>query len=159
MNADKRRSAFIRVNPRYGFMVSCLCPYQDYRDYRAPVSAVVVSAAVASASAVDVRVSVVAAVEPAVLAPVVLAQLHVHLALALADARSASVVHVAAVAAVAVFAAVAQRVVLHAAPDRDFLAARQAVAVVEPQPFHDARHAPGTSVPSHDPAPYSRGSP
>ncbi len=132
MNADKRRSAFIRVNPRPSFMVSCLCLYQDYQDYRAPVSAAVASAAVPSAVAV------------------VLALRRVH-PVPEGHVRFAAGVRVVVVAAIA----------LHVVPDRDLSVARQAavaVAVVEPQLFHDARHAPGTSVPSHDQARCSRAS-
>jgi len=106
-------------------MASCLCPYQDYRDYRAPASAVA-----ASALAVGARVLVVAAVEPEVLAQVVLVLQHARLALAAAYARSAFADRVAAVVAVAV--AVARRAVLRVAPDHGLsvvVVVRQAGAV------------------------------
>ena len=108
-------------------MVSCLCPYRDYRHYPAPASAVA-----ASALAVGVRVLVVAAVEHEVLAQVVLAPQHVRLALAAAYARSASADHVVAVVAVAgvlACAAPAQRVELRVAPDHGLSVVRQAGAV------------------------------
>src|SRR5690349_8464675 len=115
MNADERRSALIRVNPRLKFMASCLCPFQGYR---APVSPASVVASPVSDSAV---------------AP---AQQHVRLALVPAYARPASVVRAtAAVAGVLACAAPVQRAELHVAPDHDRASARQvaAVAVVGPQ--------------------------
>ena len=107
-------------------MVSCPCPYRDYRDYHALAFAAVV----ASALAVDARVAVGAAVEPEAPAQAVLEPQHARLALAVAYARSASAgrVVVVAVAAVVVVG-VAQRDVLHVAPGHDLLAAQHAVVV------------------------------
>src|SRR6185437_687967 len=138
------------------------------------------AAAAAFAPAAGARVSVAAAAEHAVRGLVVLAQQHVHPVVAPAYVPPASVVRVpvavpvAAVAVVAVAAvagvAVAQRDVLHVVPDHDLAAAQHAAVAlvalaVAPEPvFFEqpaaavvhrvlcARHAPRTSVPSHDPA-------
>lgn len=133
----------IRVIRGYGFMVSCLCPF---RDYRAPVSA----------PAVDVRASA---------APAVVA------GLALRHARlvAAPVLPVAQVVPPEVQVHVPLGA-LHVAPDHGLSAAQQVAALaavaLEPELAEleltavvvhcvrgpGAHHAPGSSVPSHDQA-------